>query len=215
MKDYSITRMLIDAKWRQRPGGNREPRYAVAHDTGNEGSTALQNYTYFNSRNLEASAHVFIDDEQILMIIPLQEKAWHVRSTVSDANDWAIGVELCFGGNIDFEEAYRRYVWYFAYLCSLYHWKPSLHIRGHFQLDPRRRTDPVNALKKNGKSFDLFLKDVQKQYSHLTEGPETAQDEKKLYRVQIGAFQSRVKAEELVRKAKQAGFDAMLQGNEI
>ncbi|WP_413467483.1 hypothetical protein [Metabacillus niabensis] len=55
-------------------------------------------------------------------IIPLDEKAWHVqynkpydnRLFGDDANDCdcAIGVELCYGGPIDFTEGYKRFVWY-------------------------------------------------------------------------------------------------------
>ncbi|MFC7371719.1 peptidoglycan-binding protein [Fictibacillus iocasae] len=165
---YPITNMYIDSKWSQRPGGNRIPRYSVAHDTGNPGSTARQNYRYFNSQNLSASAHVFIDDKEILVIIPLNEKAFHVRQNVSDGNDWAIGVELCWGGAIQFEEAYKRYVWFFAYMCRQYNWNPDLQIKGHFQLDPSRRTDPVNALKRYGKTYAGFIADVKKELSTVS-----------------------------------------------
>lgn len=158
--EYPITASYIDLKWPQRPQGNRIPRYTVAHDTGNPGSTALQNAKYFNSRALSASVHTFIDDRNIIEIIPLWEKAWHVRRNVSDAIDWAIGVELCYGGTINFNEAYKRYVWYFAYLCKQFNLDPLKQIKGHFQLDPTRRTDPVNALSKNGKTFQGFLNDV-------------------------------------------------------
>ncbi|MFC0189202.1 peptidoglycan-binding protein [Fictibacillus aquaticus] len=164
---YPITNMYIDSKWGQRPGGNRIPRYSVAHDTGNPGSSAMDNYRYFNSRNLSSSAHVFIDDQDILVIIPLNEKAYHVRQNVSDANEWAAGVELCWGGNIKFEEAYERYVWYFAYLCRQYNWNPELQIKGHFQIDPSRRTDPINAFKRYGKTFTGFITDVKEQLERV------------------------------------------------
>ncbi|WP_156418810.1 N-acetylmuramoyl-L-alanine amidase [Fictibacillus sp. FJAT-27399] len=216
---YSITSMLIDKKWRHRPGGNRIPRYAVAHDTGNEGSTALQNFNYFNSRHLAASAHVFIDDQDILIIIPLREKAWHVRRQVSDANDWAIGVELCYGGKISWVEAYKRYVWFFSWLCQTYEWNPTLHIKGHFQLDPGRRKDPVNALKRNGKSFEDFLQDVKDQLESIKregEGVHRVNEKKhdRLYRVQIGCFKQKGNAEEAARKAIKAGFDAIIHVDE-
>nr|WP_173916967.1 hypothetical protein [Halobacillus sp. Marseille-Q1614] len=51
---YAITQKFIDEEWNQRPGGTRIPRYVVAHDTGNSGSTARQNREYFNSRTLSA-----------------------------------------------------------------------------------------------------------------------------------------------------------------
>jgi peptidoglycan hydrolase-like protein with peptidoglycan-binding domain len=168
---YPITQQYISDKWNQRPGGSRIPRYAVAHDTGNPGSTARQNFAYFNSRQLSASAHVFIDDKEILVMIPLTEKAYHVRSNVSDANDWAIGVELCYGGEINFREAYKRYVWFLAYLCQLYNWKPTLQIKGHYQLDPERRKDPVSALAPNGETWESFLADVSSELKGISLSP--------------------------------------------
>ncbi|MDN4073778.1 N-acetylmuramoyl-L-alanine amidase [Fictibacillus terranigra] len=212
---YNITSMLIDKKWKQRPGSNRIPRYAVAHDTGNEGSSALQNFKYFNSRELDASAHVFIDDQEVLMIIPLHEKAWHVRKQVSDANDWAIGVELCYGGKISGEEAYKRYVWFFAWLCESYEWNPMLHVKGHFQLDPGRRRDPVNALQRIGKSFEDFLGDIKDRMAIIKregKGEPVVNENKcdRFYRVQIGCFEQKENAEKLVRKAKKAGFAAII-----
>lgn len=46
---------------------------------GNLGSTARNNRDYFNNQQPSASAHVFIDDQEILVIIPLDEKAYQVQ----------------------------------------------------------------------------------------------------------------------------------------
>ncbi|MDR7071931.1 N-acetylmuramoyl-L-alanine amidase [Fictibacillus barbaricus] len=211
---YPITYQYIKKELQQRPGGNRVPRYAVAHDTGNPDSTAQQNYHYFNSRQLEASAHVFIDDKQILVIIPLEEKAWHVRSNVSDANEWAVGVELCYGPSIHFTEAYNRYVWFFAFLCEKYGWDPETHIKGHFQLDPKRRTDPLNSMHQYDKSFPFFLEDVKYELKKMVVQDEAFKDtvvaSNTLYKVQIGAFSSRENAQKLASKAKAAGFAVLI-----
>lgn len=81
-------------------------KFIVAHDTGNPGSTAAENVDYYErSRDRDsASAHLFVDDREILECIPAltrtPEKAWHVlyglpaegRLYGFDANDVAIGV---------------------------------------------------------------------------------------------------------------------------
>lgn len=212
---YLVTNRFIKKDLKQRPGGNRIPRYAVAHDTGNPDSTAQQNFKCFNSRPLDASAHVFIDDNEILVIIPLHEKAWHVRSDVSDANEWAIGVELCYGPSIDFNEAYRRYVWFFAYLCEMFQWNPETHIKGHFELDPKRRTDPLNSFHQYDKSFPFFIEDVKyelkKKVVNRNEFKDTVTAPGRLYKVQIGAFSSRDNAQKLAAKAKAAGFSVYIE----
>jgi N-acetylmuramoyl-L-alanine amidase len=167
---YEITRDYI--KFGKARSGKQidKVKFIVAHDTGNPGSTAYANRKYFNDHQPAASAHTFIDDKYILEIIPLYEKAWHVqyqkpydnRLFGDDANDAAIGVELCWGGNINFEEAYKRFVWYHAYLCDAFNLDPRKHIVGHYTLDPERRTDPINAFKRYGITWAKFINDVVK-----------------------------------------------------
>jgi N-acetylmuramoyl-L-alanine amidase len=149
-----------------------EVKFIVSHDTGNPGSSAYANRNYFDTSQPKASAHTFIDDKNILEIIPLNEKAFHVRYEVSmdnrlfgeHANDAAIGVELAYGGNIDFSEAYRRYVWYHAYLLDRYNLDPLKDIVSHKKLDPTRRTDPQNVLHRYGISWDEFVNDINEAY---------------------------------------------------
>lgn len=148
-------------------------KFIVSHDTGNPGSTAYQNRNYFDKQQPSASAHTFIDDKYILEIIPLYEKAWHVMYQKpidnemygADSNDAAIGVELCWGQGIKFEEAYKRYVWYHAYLCKTFNLDPRKHIVSHKTLDPERKTDPDNALNRHGITWELFLDHVYEEWS--------------------------------------------------
>lgn len=174
----------------KRRSGLRIPKvgFLVAHDTGNSGSTAAQNVAYYarTAQEQSASAHIFVDDKEILECVPAltgpAEKAWHVNYDKpqdntwfgDDANDIAIGVELCFGGSIDFAKAYANYVWVLAELCRRYQVNPQTHIAGHFQLDPQRRTDPENALGKNGKSFAQLLLDVMAAVQGTTPHPAPA-----------------------------------------
>jgi N-acetylmuramoyl-L-alanine amidase CwlA len=183
---YSIISDYIVAPSKRRSGIKiPEVLFIVAHDTGNDGSTARQNVNYFkNSRDaMSASAHIFVDDNEIIECIPATtadpEKAWHVRYDKTednkifgeDANDASIGVELCYSKsttNINNLEAYKRYVWTIAYLCYKYALDPRQKITGHYVLDPQRRTDPVNALSVIKKSFQDFIDDVYKEYIECT-----------------------------------------------
>ncbi|MCH4326235.1 peptidoglycan recognition protein family protein [Staphylococcus haemolyticus] len=86
-----------------------EPIFAVYHDTGNPGSTAQQNVDYYINTYMQdwastASAHFFVDDEECIIDVPIDEKAWHVIYDTpkdnyyfgDDANDAAFGGELCY-----------------------------------------------------------------------------------------------------------------------
>ena len=172
---YPITPALLPAPSKHR-SGQRIGRvlFIVAHDTGNESSTAKNNVDYYTrtAHDESASAHLFVDDREIRECVPAltgpPEKAWHVQRQRpednqrfgADSNDAAIGVELCYGPKLDAQAAYTRYVWTLAELCRRFSLNPATQIAGHFQLDPARRSDPVNALGKQGRTFDGLLLDV-------------------------------------------------------
>ncbi len=175
---YVITRDYIK-HGKSRSGQQiKKVLFIVSHDTGNPGSTAHNNRNYFNNQQPSASAHTFIDDKYILEIIPIYEKAWHVqyqkptdnRMFGADANDAAIGVELCWGPGINFDEAYKRYVWYHAQLCKTFNLNPRKHIVSHKTLDPERKTDPDNALNRHGITWERFIDDVAKELELKREG---------------------------------------------
>ena len=174
---YQITPRYLTKPSKRRSGQLMSPgvRFLVAHDTGNPGSTASANVRYYErSRDeMSASAHLFADDREIIECIPAietatPEKAWHVLYNVPtdnqlfghDANDAAIGVEYCYGGAIDADEAYRKYVWVLAYACHKYGLDPARHIVGHFFLDPHRKTDPVTGLAHSRRTYEQLLRDV-------------------------------------------------------
>lgn len=160
--------------------------FIVAHDTGNRGSTAMQNVNYYcrtcnnqdNEPNFDcASAHIFVDDKAIIECVPAltgpAEKAQHVRRIVDadnklygcDANKAAIGVEYCYGPDINADEAYKRYIWVMAYLCFVFDLNVECSICGHFLLDPLRRHDPVNALSYSQRTYDQLLRDIIHEYN--------------------------------------------------
>ncbi len=177
---YEITQRFLTAPSKRRSGIKVSPavRFLVAHDTGNPDSTAEANVRYYeNSRNqMSASAHLFVDDREIIECIPAltapPEKAWHVLYGVDtddrlygvDANDAALGIEYCYGSRIDADEAYNKYVWVTAYALHKFDLDPDKDIVGHYFLDPHRRSDPITGLAHSRRSFDQFLLDVRAEY---------------------------------------------------
>lgn len=192
---YNIRYDLLREGSKRRSGKSASKiGFIVAHDTGNKNSTAANNVAFYKRRNKDdyASAHTFIDDKEIIEIIPATkgrtEKAWHVRYNTptdnlaydNEANDSAIGVELCYGDNINFQKAYDRYIWYITYLTILYDLNPYIDITGHFLLDSTRKTDPVNALRFGGKTWKEFLLDVISLYEQYKDTSIELKDEEKI-----------------------------------
>lgn len=173
---YEITKELLPTGTKRRPGLRLGTvKFLVAHDTGNPDSTAKGNSHYYaNSLNIAASAHYFVDEHDIIQCIPENEVAYHVIYNVTtdnqiygyDANSNAIGVELCYSpsGKFSSLESYKKYVWLLASLCVKYKLDPRTKIVGHSKLDPKRKTDPENALKTINKTFSDLIADVYAEY---------------------------------------------------
>lgn len=106
----------------------------IMHYTANPGGTARNHWGYFNTlSDRYASAHIFVDDNEALCIIPLNEVAYQandvqkyvsgspyrgVPALLSNANFKAIGVEMCLDkkGNIT-ATTFNRTVDVVAELC--------------------------------------------------------------------------------------------------
>lgn len=170
---YEITEMYLTNEY-SRPdidGGSADNReFGVAHEVGNPGVGVDPHYDWYNRKEIWASVHMFVDDVKIGLFVPLDETVHGVRYNVTtdnsifgeDANDNAIHIELCSGGDINFAKAYDRYVWSWAYVCKKYGWNDvSERLIGHYRLDPSRRTDPMNAFEPNGITWGEFINDVQ------------------------------------------------------
>jgi N-acetylmuramoyl-L-alanine amidase CwlA len=173
--------------------------FIVAHDTGNLNSTAKNNVDYYKrtANEMSASAHLFVDDKETVLCVPIEEKAWHVRYDLpvdnqmfgDDANDISIGIELCYFDDLErSKKAYANYVKEFVKLCAAYSLDPRKHIVGHYLLDPARRTDPVNAFKRIGKTMNGFIDDVAESLKppiskHKAEGMEAVDKLHKLGRI--------------------------------
>lgn len=84
---------------------NKVNKYIVIHYTGNSTDTAYNNTKYFKSVYREASAHYFVDDNNIYQCVQDKDKAWHCGDSLKSGNGGSfykkctnsnsIGVEMC------------------------------------------------------------------------------------------------------------------------
>ncbi len=80
--------------------GTGRIKYIVIHYTANNGDTAWGNTNYFKSVNRNASAHYFVDENEVWQCVEDKDIAWHCGTTgkyyhscCRNAN--SLGVELC------------------------------------------------------------------------------------------------------------------------
>lgn len=92
----NIIKMISPYNYSSR-GGN-SIQYIVLHYTGNKGDTAKNNATYFNDGDRNASAHYFIDDNEIIQVVEDNNAAWSVgdgKGKYNITNQNSISIEMC------------------------------------------------------------------------------------------------------------------------
>lgn len=81
---------------------NKQNKYIVIHYVGAV-STAKANADYFYSVNRQASAHYFVDENEIWQVVKEGDKAWHCGTTGKYYNECrnsnSIGIEMCCFNN--------------------------------------------------------------------------------------------------------------------
>ncbi|MBN6755853.1 N-acetylmuramoyl-L-alanine amidase [Staphylococcus saprophyticus] len=161
-----------------------KPIFAVAHDTGNPNTTAQDNVNYYkNSYNIDwslvASAHIFVDDKECIVCIPVTEKAWHVLYNTpidnnwynADANDAAFGVEgSYFDDKARSKKSLDNMARVMAYLCNYWKIDYKTEVPGHQDIQSDK-VDPGNLLQAAGYSRNIsnFDKQVAKYINGVKE----------------------------------------------
>lgn len=79
-------------------------RYIVLHYTANNGDTAQNNADYFAGANRRASAHYFVDENEVVQSVRDTDAAWHCGGPLESShhplhnicmNRNSLGVEMC------------------------------------------------------------------------------------------------------------------------
>jgi N-acetylmuramoyl-L-alanine amidase len=136
------------------------------HSTADQGATAENEYQYFNSGYHGASAHAFIDWNEVLQTISIYEKAWGAGQT---ANSKYIHLELCEPDGQDedkFNEVWKQAVEYCVYLFRFYlkvnvsRETLTCHDIVSQLYHETNHNDPIPYFSRYGKTWDDFYNDV-------------------------------------------------------
>lgn len=112
---YSIIENLITSK--NRPHLALRPVGLVYHATATPGAGDEAEREYFQSHDVESSAHYFVDWDSITRIVPEDEVAWHAGAYGNNC----LSMELCEPKGHDpekFEQVWRRGVWLGRDICQ-------------------------------------------------------------------------------------------------
>jgi len=211
-------------------GGTIKPKGIMVHSTGannpflkryvgpDDGLLGVNQYNNHWNQYLpggrKVCVHAFIGklaDGTIATYQTLKwnHQGWHAGGS---ANDTYIGFEICEDGLTDasyFNAVYKEAIELCVYLCKLYGLTEK-DIIGHYEGYQKgiasNHGDPKIWFSRHGKSMDTFRGDVAKLLTPKTPAP------KKLYRVQVGAYNVKANAEVMLAKVKAAGFkDAFIK----
>ena len=143
-------------------------KYLVFHFVGASGN-ARQNGNYFKSIFRSASAHLFLDPNVSVQVVPFNRVGWHVgdgNNKYGINNQNSLGVELCqdtsTGKTVwdwDFNARTRlEAILVFAYLMRKFN-VPINRVVRHY--DASRKSCPGNWMKNNWKKWHLWKKDLE------------------------------------------------------
>lgn len=173
--------------------------------------------TNWNKSGMSVCVHAFIDGNtgEVHQTLPWNHRGWHGGGS---CNNTHIGVEMCEPACIKYtsgskftcsdlataravaQRTYDTAVQLFAHLCKEYHLDPMTDIISHAEGAKKgvasNHADPEHLWNQLGMGYtmDTFRKAVKTAMNGT------------IYRVQIGAFSVKKNAEQMVSKAKVAGF---------
>lgn len=135
-------------------------KHLVLHETVSK-ADARRQLAFFNGGNRGANCHAFIDWNEVLVTLPLDEIGWHVGPV---ANPFTEGVELCRASTAaQFAIQWRMAVEWFAYRCEVYGRGADM-ILSHHEIAKKYggtdHTDPDEYFAMYGKTVDDFRADV-------------------------------------------------------
>lgn len=184
-------------------------KYIVIHYTANDGDTDENNGAYFRNNAIETSAHYFVDSDSITQSVPDDYVAWHCGAIVYKhdkcRNANSIGIEICDdtknGVIYPSAKTIANTIELVESLMKKYN-IPKANVIRHY--DVTSKICPAywcGTKDKDAKWKSEFLDRIG--------APKT------IYRVQIGAFENKTNAIQLVSKLKGEGYDAFIKTETI
>lgn len=147
-------------KFNHNSGGN-SVIYIVEHFTGNKGDTARNNAAYFGRANRDASAHYFVDDNEVVQIVKDGDRAWHCgdgRGKYGITNSNSIGIEMCGDKNGNISARTRANTLELTKMLMKKYGVSSSKVVRHY--DASRKSCPEPWMKNNWSEWNKFKSEL-------------------------------------------------------
>jgi N-acetylmuramoyl-L-alanine amidase CwlA len=197
-----INRKICPAGLKNNPNTKlKSVDFITIHTTGNFRETADAKghaaYIYGGSGGARVSWHYSVDADSIWQHYEDDQACWHAGT--ERGNMTSLSIEICVNDRATFKQACQNAAWLTAHLLKK-HKLPFDAIVQHYYWS--RKNCPAELRSGAwGVTWAEFLEMVK-----------TNLAPKALYRVQVGAYSTQAKAEEMLAKVKAAGFkDAIVQ----
>lgn len=145
---------------------NKVNKYIVIHYTGNTTDTAYNNTRYFKSVNRNASAHYFVDDNNIYQCVLDKDKAWHIGDKLKIGNGGAwygictnsnsIGIEMCCTNSDVSQTTVNNTIELVKYLMDKYS-IPTSHVIRHYDVTNKMCPAPMVNNSSRWEAFKIAL----------------------------------------------------------
>lgn len=179
-----------------------EVRGITIHNSyGNADAETYTKSTFPNQNMLSARVHFYVDNKEIWQNLRENEVGWHAGDGNGFGNDSTIAIEILVKGPAVTDG--QRSEENGAKLCALLLNKYKLTIEDVYSHKHwSGKNCPINILP----HWKLFLKSVQNYLEILN-------NNKSLYRVQVGAFENINNAQNLLKELEKKGFKGYIKNN--
>ena len=145
---------------------NKKNKYLVIHYTGNSTDTAYNNARYFESSDRGASAHYFVDDNEIWQVVEDKDSAWSVGKNYGSNNLFgvvtnknSISIEMCSVNSRISEKTFENTVMLAKSLMSKYD-IPKDRVYRHYDVCSKECPGWSGWLPGNDKYWKKFKKEL-------------------------------------------------------
>ena len=206
----NITKLLAN-KSNYTKGRTQSIKYIVIHYTANDGDTAKGNCNYFKGVNRNASAHYFVDENNIYQSVEDYDTAWHCGGSKyyhnKCRNNNSIGIELCSYINknekFDFKDrTVKNAVWLAKTLMEKYN-IPIENVVRHY--DVTHKICPAPFI--NNTEWNIFLNMIKMQNKENDEVVEKTKLNVNGKEYEVNRILKDDKNYVCLSDMKQAGFD--------